>query len=118
MVTTRPRKIFLDANVVIRAGKPPARPLMPRVADLVAAGYVKVITTDLTKTEIAKKHASNDFEVLDGLARRRARDLAAEILGIKLPEISPADLHRILLERHQASVEKMFKSLQAETSLD
>jgi pterin-4a-carbinolamine dehydratase len=115
MAPTRPRKIFLDANVVIRAGKPPGGPLIPRVADLVDAGYVKVVTTDLTKMEIAKKHAGNDFEVMGNLTKRRVRDLADEILGVKLPGISPADLHRKLLKKYQASVEEMFRSLRAET---
>jgi hypothetical protein len=55
MAPNRPRKIFLDANVVIRAGKPPGGPLIPRVADLVAAGYVTVVTTDLTKVEIVNR---------------------------------------------------------------
>jgi hypothetical protein len=77
--------------------------------------YVKVVTTDLTKMEIAKKHAGNDFEVMGDLTRRRFRDLADDILGVKLPEISPADLHRKLLEKYQASVEEMFRSLRAET---
>jgi hypothetical protein len=111
----RPRKIFFDANVVIRAGKPPGRPLIPRVADLVNAGYAKVVTTDLTKTEIAKKHAGNDFEVIGELTKRRVRDLAIEILGVELPEVSPAELHRRLLAKYQASVEEMFRSLRAET---
>src|SRR4249920_2483529 len=116
MATTRPRKIFLDANVVIRAGKPPRGPLIPRVADLVGAGYVKVVTTDLTKMEIAKKHADNDFKEMGGLTKRRVRDLADEILGVKLPEISSAELHRKLLKKYQTSVEEMFTDrLRAET---
>jgi hypothetical protein len=115
MPTIRPRKIFLDANVVIRAGRPPGGPLIPRVADLVEAGYVQVVTTDLTKMEIAKKHAVNDFEVMGDLTKRRVRDLSDEVLGVKLPEISPADLHRKLLEKYQKSVDAMFRSLRAET---
>lgn len=71
MAADRPRRVFLDANVVIRAGKPPGGPLIPRVADLVDAGYIKVVTTDLTKIEIAKNHGANDFEVIGDLTRRR-----------------------------------------------
>jgi hypothetical protein len=115
MATTRPRKIFLDANVVIRARKPPGGVLISRIADLVDAGYVKVVTTDLTKVEIAKKHAGNDFEVMSSLTKRRVRDLADEILGVKLPGVSPGELHQKLLEKYQASVEEMFRSLRAET---
>jgi hypothetical protein len=93
-MATRPRRIFLDANVVIRAGRPPGTPLIPRITDLVDAGYVKVVTTDLTKMEIAKKHAGNDFDLMGDLTKRRIRDLADEILGVKLPALSRADLHR------------------------
>ena len=109
------RRVFLDANVVIRAGKPPGAPLIPRVADLVDAGYIKVVTTDLTKAEIAKKHANNDFEVLSELTKRRVRDLAIEIFDVKLPQLSSAELNRKLLAKYQASVEEMFTLLQAET---
>jgi hypothetical protein len=41
----------------------------------VDAGYVRVVTTDLTKIEIAKKHAANDFEVMRSVTRKRVRDL-------------------------------------------
>ena len=49
MAADRPAGFSFDANVVIRASKPPGGPLIPRVADLVDAGYIKVVTTDLTK---------------------------------------------------------------------
>ena len=115
MAADRPRRVFLDANVVIRAGKPPGGPLIPRVADLVDAGYIKVVTTDLTKIEIAKNHGANDFEVIGDLTRRRVRDLADEILAVKLPEISPVELQQRLIEKYHAAVEQMFSSLRAET---
>ena len=115
MALTRPRKVFLDANVVIRAGKPPGSPLMPRVADLVDAGYIKIVSTDLTKTEIAKKHASNDFEALSSLTKRHVRNLANELLGAKIPEISSIRLHEKLLEKYRRSVDQMFETLRAET---
>lgn len=109
------RKIFLDANVVIRAGKPPGGPLIARISDLVDAGYVNVVTTDLTKIEIAKKHAINDLEVLSGLTKRRVRDLSYEILGVIIPEISIQDLHSRLITKYKTSVDKMFNLLRAET---
>jgi hypothetical protein len=114
-MASRPRKIFLDANVVIRAGKPPGGPLIPRIVDLVDAGYAEVVTTDLTKMEIAKRHAGNDFEVIGTLTKKRVRELANEIFGVRLPGISPAELQGKLLEKYQASVESMFRALRAET---
>ena len=69
-----PTARFLDANVVIRVGKPPGAPLMPRVADLVEAGLVRVVTTDLTKAEVAKKHAIKS-------KRRLRREFCCRILS-------------------------------------
>lgn len=63
IVPDKPAKVFLDANVVIRAGKPPGGPLIARVIDLVRAGFITILTTDLTKTEVAKRHAGNDNKV-------------------------------------------------------
>lgn len=51
---TKVPSVFLDANIVIRAGKPPGGPEIDRVGDLVDAGLVKILTTDLTVTEVAK----------------------------------------------------------------
>ena len=57
-------KVFLDANIVIRAGKLPGGRELTRVIDLVDAGLVTVLTTDLTVTEVAKKHVQNDFDLI------------------------------------------------------
>ena len=110
----KPLKVFLDANIVIRVGKPPGAPLMPRVADLVEAGLVRVVTTDLTKTEVAKKHANNDFDIIGGIAGTRFRKLVEEALNIALPSISSEDLQTKLFEKYQTSTEVMFERLRAE----
>jgi hypothetical protein len=110
-----PPQVFLDANVVIRCGKPPGAPMMPRIADLVAGGHVRIVTTDLTKTEVAKKHAGNDLEELGVLAKRRFRDLAKRSLGVEIPEITADALHHKLLDSYTADVERMFARLSAET---
>jgi hypothetical protein len=57
-MSEKPLKVFLDANVIIRAGKPPGGPLMSRVEDLVKGSFITLLTTDLTKIEVAKKHAA------------------------------------------------------------
>jgi PIN domain len=111
----KPLKVFLDANVVIRAGKPPGAPLMPRVADLVEAGLVRVVTTDLTKTEVAKKHANNDFDIVGAVAGKRFRTLVEEALEVTLPLISSEGLQTKLFEKYQTSTDAMFEKLRAET---
>ena len=114
-MTKKPPKVFLDFNVVIRAGKPPGAPVMPRVADLVEAGLVRVVTTDLTKTEVAKKHANNDFDIIGGVAGTRFRKLVEEALNVTLPSISSEELQTKLFEKYQTSTEAMFEKLRAET---
>lgn len=112
---TRPRNVFLDANVLIRAGKPPGGPLVSRIIDLTDAGYIKVITTDLTKIEVAKKHANNEFDDAVVLTKSRVRRLASDLLGVSIPETSSGDLHRKILEKYSAAVEDMLRSMSAET---
>jgi PIN domain len=114
-MTNRPLKVFLDANVVIRAGKPPGAPMMPRVTDLVEAGYIKVVTTNLTKMEVAKKHANNDFEIIGGVARKRFRELVEGAVAVKLPTISSEELRTKLFEKYQTSTDAMFENLRTET---
>lgn len=111
----KPQKIFLDANVVIRAGKPPGRPVMDSLADLVTSGFIKVLTTDLTKIEVAKHHANRDLEEVAGLGRDRFRKLVQQAVGVKLPNISPEELRKKIFDRYVANTEKMFKDLAATT---
>lgn len=88
---------------------------MPRVTDLVNAGLVKVVTTDLTKAEVAKKHANNDFEIIGGITRKRFRALVEEVIGFNLPTISSEELQSRLFEKYQKSTDAMFERLRAET---
>jgi hypothetical protein len=108
-------KVFLDANVVIQGGKPPGGPLISRVADLVNAGLIKVLTTDLTVAEVAKKHAENDYEVIKEVGRPHFRNLVKEHLGIDLPNIHKAELRASISKRYTELVEAMFTYLRAKT---
>jgi hypothetical protein len=72
---------------------------MPRIADLVKNGCVKIVTTDLTKMEVAKRPANNDFEIINGLARKRFRELTEETIGIKIPKTTPEKPHSVATAR-------------------
>src|SRR5689334_15134026 len=80
-VPKAPPTVFLDANVIIQTGKPPGGPIMSRVADLVRADLIEVLTTDLTVTEVVKKHVENDYEAIKAIGRRHFRNLVGEHLG-------------------------------------
>jgi hypothetical protein len=107
------KKVFLDANVIIRAGRPPGGPLMQRVADLVKADLVSIITTNLTMTEVAKKHAENDFDVIKDVGRQHFRRLVQETTGVELPEVSKEKLREILHHKYGKLTEDMFSKLRA-----
>lgn len=107
------RKVFLDANVVIQAGKPPGGPIMSRVVDLVNAGIIKVITTDLTVTEVAKKHTENDYEIIKEVGRSHFRKVVKEHLGSSLPSLSKTKIKEKILIEYTKQVAEMFDSLKS-----
>lgn len=98
----KPLKVFLDANVIIRAGKPPGGPLMSRVEDLVKGGFITLLTTDLTKIEVVKQHANNDFEVVGEIGRSHFRKLVKDITGVHLPDMTKPDVQRKLFEKYSS----------------
>ena len=80
-------KIFVDANVVIQAGKPQGGPILPRVKDSVDAGFISVLTTDLSCKEVAKRHAENDYKVIKNVGPSHFRQIVEELIGTELPEV-------------------------------
>ena len=106
-------KIFLDANIIISAGKPPGGPELARVVDLVEAGLVTVVTTDLTISEVAKKHTTNDFELIKDIGQPHFRKVVEAATGVRLPEIKRAELKQKLSTNYEASTKAMFTRLKA-----
>lgn len=110
---TKGPSVFLDANIVIRAGKPPGGPEIDRVGDLVDAGLVKILTTDLTVTEVAKKHSDNDYEVVKEIARPHFRKIVEDVVGVKIEKISKTEIREKIRAAYNESVSKMFDRLKA-----
>nr|WP_152535786.1 hypothetical protein [Bradyrhizobium sp. Ai1a-2] len=88
---------------------------MDSLADLVTSGFIKVLTTDLTKIEVAKHHANRDLEEIAGLGRDRFRKLVQQTVGVALPNISPEELRKKIFDGYVATTESMFKTLAATT---
>ncbi|PPT23352.1 hypothetical protein XarCFBP6771_02955 [Xanthomonas arboricola] len=82
--------------------------------DLIEHGLVKVIVTDLTIMEIAKRFRNNDFDKLDPLTKSELRSVADRHLGLKIPEINREALRESLFEHHlnlvQTAMKKRFKA--------
>lgn len=103
--------VFLDANIVIRSGKPPGGPEIERVRDLVDADLICVLTTDLTVTEISKKHSANDFDVIKEVGRPHFRRIVKDSLDAELPTVTKKEIKTALDEQYTDAVAAMFKSL-------
>lgn len=88
---------------------------MDSLADLVASGFIRIVTTDLTKIEVAKHHTNKDLEQIGGLGRSRFRKLAKQALDVDLPEISAEDLRKKIFDRYFGATEQMFQRLKAKT---
>lgn len=114
MAKTTP-KVFLDANIVISAGKPPGGPEIARVVDLVEAGLVTVLTTDLTITEVAKKHIQNDFDTIKEICQPHFRKIVEGVTDVTLPDLKRPQLRQKLKAVYDKSTADMFKALKAET---
>ena len=106
-------QVFLDANIIIRSGKPPGGPEIKRVGDLVDAEMVGILTTDLTITEVEKKHADNDYEVIKHITRLHFRRLVEKAVGSKIADITKTELRDIFSKQYNNSVLDMFNSIKA-----
>lgn len=92
--TKRTPKVFLDANIVISAGKPPGGPEIARVVDLVDAGLITVLTTDLTITEVAKKYIQSDFDAIKEISQPHFRKIVEGATGVALPALKRPELRK------------------------
>ena len=108
-------KVFLDANIVIGAGKPPGGPEIARIVDLVEAGLITLLTTDLTITEVAKKHIQNDFEIIKEISQPHFRQIVEVATGVALPTIKRPELRETLKAIYDKSTSEMFNVLEAKT---
>ena len=91
-MSTNKKKVFLDANIVISAGKPPGGPELARVVDLAKAERITVLTTDLTMSEITRRHTRNHFEKIKVICQPGFRKTVEEATGTQIPEVAEAQL--------------------------
>ena len=108
------KKVFIDANIFIKAGKPPGGPLIKRLKDLADAGFIDVLTTNLTCQEVAKKYTESDYDVIKEVGRPHFRRLIKDVLGTKLPDINKTELKYKLTEIKNQSTEAMLIELNCE----
>nr|CAD6416846.1 hypothetical protein REQ54_01628 [Rhizobium sp. Q54] len=114
MAADKPQ-VFVDANVMIAAGKPPGGPEITRLADLVEADMIEILTTDLTITEIAKKHMDNDFQVVKDFAKPHVRRVLENVIATTIPALTKDEMRERLMVSYHRDTTRMFKRLGAKT---
>ena len=107
--------VFLDATIVVQAGKPPGGASFKHLIALVNSGAMEVVATDLTKQEIAKKYMQNDYEVVGIVRRPHFRELLSAVLEVDVPDLTHQQVQHVLLTKRLKDVDSMFAALHAKT---
>lgn len=113
MLNRPAQKVFLDANVLIKMGSPPGGPLGDRLHDLVKAGIIEIVTTDLTIQEVSKKHTQNDYDVIKEISRHHFRKLVTTYTGIELRTLSKTELKAAIRQKFDTAVLSMMTRLKS-----
>lgn len=80
----------------------------------VASGFIRIVTTDLTKIEVAKHHEQGSRA--NWTTRPRPiQEIGQAALDVDLPEISAEDLRKKIFDRYFAATEHIFQRLTAKT---
>ncbi len=103
-MSTYPRRVFVDANIWITWGPGFKKAEAATLEDLVQHGIVKLISTDLTITEIAKRFRNSDIDRLDPLTKSELQQAAKQLLNVDLPQIDKEAIRSSFFERHHGEV--------------
>lgn len=99
-----PHRVFVDANIWISWGPLFKRAEASTLEELVEHGIVKVVSTDLTITEVAKRFGNSDVERLEPLTKPDLSQAAKQLLNMDLPVMDRDDMRASFFARHLASV--------------
>lgn len=113
MKPDKPQKVFLDASIIIQAGRRSGSPVLKRLSGLVRAGFVSVLTTDITVQEISRHHAERDYNLVKSAASADFRRVIRDVFDVQLREIQPEDLKARIREKCEALTAEIFENLEA-----
>ena len=105
--------IYIDSNVLIEQGNPIDTPLIERLIALQNNGIIKIVTTDLTIMEIAKKFAQNDHNLIKDIARPAFQKVIAKISDIEIEFNSKAEVFQALLDQYRTEIRELHDKLGA-----
>jgi len=119
MIARSATKVFLDWEVLFDTRASFYTLELQFLTDLVNAGIVEVLTTDLVMIETCTARARYDLLDIVDLTSEHIRKIVAKAFGIDLPALDRNQLWNLLLEKHGAEVSAVFTALKArQLSLD
>lgn len=115
MAVANARRLFVDANIWITWGQGFAKAEATTLIELINHGLVKLVSTDLTLMEIAKRFRNNDIAALDPLIKADLKHAALQYLQLEIPGFDREKLRASIFDRHLQRVKSaMFSQFQAE----
>lgn len=104
------KKVFLDANALIdEVGKPPHGSVFARLIDLIDSEQIRMVTTNVTMAEAARKHTSRDFKEMKCICSPKLRHLVEETIDTEFPAVTEKQLWEALREKYSSLMENVFK---------
>jgi len=110
MAAKRGQRVFVDANVWISWGYQLSKAEASTLADLVEHELVRVVVTDLTVIEVAKRFRDIDFEKLEPLTKADIRGLAKQHMDLAIPVVDREELRSSLFGGHLDAVKRRLHS--------
>ena len=94
-------RVYLDSNILIRAGKPPGGALIDQLKALVEGNVINILTTDHTIMEVAKHHGAADWKHSQSLSSARFRRLVKIHTGVELDEVDAQQKYEEIVEDYR-----------------
>ncbi|WP_312708733.1 PIN domain-containing protein, partial [Stenotrophomonas sp.] len=115
MAVANARRLFVDANIWITWGQGFAKAEATTLTELINHGLVKLVSTDLTMMEIAKRFRNNDVAALEPLLKADLKHAAHQYLRLEVPGFDRDKLRASIFDHHLKNVKSaMFSRFQAE----
>lgn len=113
MIVRPATKVYLDWDVLLDSRMAFYTLDLQFLTNLVDAGIVEVLTTDLVMIETCTARARRDLLDIVDLASEHIRKTVKRCLGVNLPVLDRKQLWNVLEEKHRAEVSSVFTALKA-----
>jgi PIN domain len=104
------QKVFVDANFWIQFGHNFSSAEAASLEELVELRIARILVTDLTISEIAKRFTKHDFEKLELFSKKEVRDAAKRHLNHDIPVIDRDALRQSIFDTHMRDVSTQLRN--------